>query len=121
MKWPRPIVLDEQAAGGLTIIEKFEHFASTADAVIVLMSPDDIGSSIERIDGKQFRARQNVLFELGYFFGVFGRRSGRVFLVKSGELEIPTDLAGILYIPVSSMDKHDAKLLTDQLAILEGK
>jgi predicted nucleotide-binding protein len=101
--WTRPIVLDEQAGAALTIIEKFERYAQSADAVIVLMTPDDVGSTAASISGKQFRARQNVLFELGYFFGKFGRDGSRVLLLKSGDLEIPSDLSGVLYIDVTDL------------------
>lgn len=100
------IILDEQAGAALTIIEKFEKYAQAADAVIVLMSGDDIGSSRKMMSESQFRARQNVLFELGYFLGKFRRESGRVFILKKGELEIPTDLSGVGYI--DCLDEADA-------------
>jgi predicted nucleotide-binding protein len=103
--WTKPVVLDEQAGGAMTIIEKFERFAQSADAVLVLMTPDDIGASVKDISQKQFRARQNVLFELGYFFGKFRREAGRVFVLKTGDLEVPSDLAGIQYIDVSDPDE----------------
>lgn len=113
--WTKPIVLDEQAGGGLTIIEKFENFAHSAEAVLVLMSPDDFGASRESIDDEQFRARQNVLFELGFFFGKFRRQSGRVFILKSGNLELPSDLAGIVYINVEKKDNESREKIVKEL------
>jgi CheY-like chemotaxis protein len=113
-KWDTPVVLDEQASGGLTIIEKFEKFARNADIVFVLMTPDDVGASSASISATQFRARQNVFFELGYFFGRILRRSGRVFLFKKGDLEIPTDLAGIIYIDISGgLSSYKDRLRTE--------
>ena len=62
------IVLHEQANAGRTVIEKFEDFARVGFAV-VLLTPDDRGGL--QNDGADFkpRARQNVIFELGYFIG----------------------------------------------------
>ena len=47
------------------------------------------------------RARQNVILELGFFLGTLGRRSGRVFLLYKGPLELPSDLGGVVYIDIS--------------------
>ena len=56
-----PIILHEQASGGLTVIEKLEKYANVGFAV-VLLTPDDVGGPK---DGKmQPRARQNVIAEL---------------------------------------------------------
>lgn len=87
-----PIILHEQPDGGRTIIEKFHDYSDVAYAII-LYSPDD-----EMKTGKK-RARQNVVFEHGFFISALGR--GRVVgLVKeSDEMEIPSDLAGVLYKP----------------------
>jgi predicted nucleotide-binding protein len=41
------------------------------------------------------RARQNVIFELGYFVGSLG--SGRACLLRKGDVEIPSDLFGVIY------------------------
>jgi predicted nucleotide-binding protein len=47
------------------------------------------------------RARQNVIFELGYFYGLLRRQSGRIVLLHKGGLEIPSDLTGIIYIDIT--------------------
>jgi len=93
-----PISLAEQPGQGDTIIEKFEKYGSVADYVIVLLSPDDIGNSVKaRDEGAPMspRARQNVVFELGYFIGTVGRSK---VLVMDAEVERPSDLAGLSYI-----------------------
>ena len=41
------------------------------------------------------RARQNVLLELGYFLGKLGR--DKVCALKKGEVDIPSDFAGIVW------------------------
>lgn len=92
--FPAPVILAELPDCGRTIIEKFEEQADQADIVFVLLTPDDFN------DENQARARQNVIFELGYFIGKMGRKSGRVILLSKGNLDIPSDLSGILRIDI---------------------
>jgi len=66
-----PIILHEQPNKGRTIIEKFENYSNVSFAVIIL-TPDDIVLDVGQNEQKQ-RARQNVIFELGFFLGKLGR------------------------------------------------
>ncbi len=91
----QPIVLHEQASRGQTIIEKFEKHSNVLYAV-VLMSPDDVGNSTAKSKELNFRARQNVVFELGYFFGKLGRSN--VCAIVKGDIELPSDSDGVIYI-----------------------
>jgi len=97
----KPIILHEQSSKGLTIIEKFEEYSDVAFAV-VLLTPDDLGCTIDKKDELQKRARQNVIFELGYFIGKLGRKNV-VGLVKD-KIEIPSDYTGVMYIGVDNND-----------------
>ncbi len=101
------VILDEQSSEGLTIIEKFEKYAGSADFAIVLITPDDVGASIKKKNDLKLRSRQNVIFELGYFFHALGRR-GVCALYKEG-VELPSDIYGVVYV---LMDKFDAWQLT---------
>ena len=96
-----PIVLHEQPSLGRTIIEKFEDNAAVSTIVFVLLTPDDIGASVEDSNDKKRRARQNVIFEMGYFLGSLGRLSGRVVLLHRGPIELPSDLSGVIYIDIT--------------------
>jgi len=98
---PEPIVLHEQPELGRTIIEKFEDYAAQSSLVFVLLTPDDVAAAARDPDETKRRARQNVIFEMGYFLGLLGRRSGRVLLLHEGPLEIPSDLSGVVYIDIS--------------------
>ena len=90
------IILHEQANSGRTIIEKIEYHSEVGMAV-VLLTPDDVGS---KIGGElEPRVRQNVLLELGYFIGALGR--DKVCAIKSGDVDIPTDFAGVVWTPMS--------------------
>lgn len=97
-------ILDEVPSAGRTIIEKFEQTAETVGYAIVLLTPDDAGT-LKGADNLQDRARQNVIYELGYFAGKLGR--GRVCLLQKGKVEIPSDLHGVVYI---SLDNGDWQL-----------
>lgn len=88
-----PVILHEQANKGQTIIEKFMHHADVGFAV-VCMTPDDIGG-VKSTTKLEPRARQNVIMELGFFIGKLGRAN--VCALKSADLEIPSDILGVLW------------------------
>jgi CheY-like chemotaxis protein len=94
-------VLREQPNLGRTLIDKFEHEASNVDMVFVLLTPDDIASSDSRLRLLLARARQNVIFELGYFYALLRRKRGRVVLLYRGKLELPSDIIGVAYIDIT--------------------
>jgi CheY-like chemotaxis protein len=100
LHFPEPIILHEQAGLGRTLIEKFEDYADDASIVFVLLTPDDIAAPASDPDDSKRRARQNVIFEMGYFLGSLGRRSGRVLLLYKPPLELPSDLSGVVYIDI---------------------
>ena len=91
-----PVVLSEQAGKGLTIIEKLEACSEVGFAV-VLLTPDDIGVGY-RDEEPQPRARQNVIFEFGYFLGKLGRGKVQLLLIKKDLLESLSNYAGVEYI-----------------------
>ena len=86
-----PVILSEQASGGKTIIEKLEDEANDIGYAIILYTPDDNTNNPE-----QKRARQNVIFEHGYFTAKLGR-SG-VCVIMSDNVEKVGDNDGVLYI-----------------------
>lgn len=90
------IILREQPNKGRTIIEKFEDYADVGFAVVLLTSDDRGGSSDLPVEKQQARARQNVIFEFGYFIGRLGRN--RVCALYTSGVEIPSDYSGVLYI-----------------------
>ena len=88
------VILHEQPNQGRTIIEKFIEHAGEVAFAVVLFTPDDLGGA-QAASTQAARARQNVVFELGYFVGQLGR--GRVCLLRKGDVEIPSDLYGVIY------------------------
>ncbi len=107
----KPIILLEEADRGDTIIEKFERHCQEADFAIALFTPDDFGYSKENPTELKPRARQNVIFELGYLLAKLGRRRVRVLYAHG--VEIPTNVLGFLYIESDDAGKWKAKLLRE--------
>ena len=101
-------ILHEQANRGQTIPEKFEEHASEAGFAIILLTPDDVGASKDETDDPKPRARQNVVLELGYFWGRLGR--GHVCVLYKGGVELPSDMQGLLYVPMNSPDEWQLQL-----------
>lgn len=89
------IVLHEQANAGQTVIEKFEKHAGEARFAIVLLTPDDIGHAVGKPQEAKPRARQNVILEFGFFVSQLGRE--HVVALLKGNVEMPSDLNGLLY------------------------
>lgn len=97
----RPIILHEQPNGGRAIFEKLEAYAAKAGFAVALLTADDVGGTAQPEAGEtQPRARQNVVYEAGYFAGLLGR--ARVALLYQAGVELPSDLDGVLYIPLDS-------------------
>jgi predicted nucleotide-binding protein len=105
-----PIILHEQTDQGRTIIEKFEENSSEVNFAIILLTADDIGKAEKETDYKS-RARQNVVFEMGYFIGKLGRK--KVFLLLENGVDKPGDLDGIVYVPIDNADGWKLKLVKE--------
>jgi predicted nucleotide-binding protein len=99
----KPIILFEEADRGETIIEKLERCCQEADFAIVLFTPDDFGYPKEDPRQLKPRARQNVVFELGYMTARLGRR--RVRMLYQPDVEIPTNFLSVLYIEMDKSGK----------------
>jgi predicted nucleotide-binding protein len=89
----------EEPHRGNTLIEKLERHRGVSYAVI-LCTPDDVGRAKSKENGdrkreERDRPRQNVVMELGYLIGVMGRE--RVCILKTPNLEMPSDLHGVGY------------------------
>jgi len=95
----KAIILHEQSDRGRTIFSKFADHSDVGFA-IVLYTPCDVGRPIKLNDhGEPYpernRARQNVIFEHGFFAAKLGLEN--VIALKKGDVEIPNDLAGVIY------------------------
>jgi len=83
-----PVVLAEQASHGLTVVEKLERVSEKCCFAVVLMTKDDA------VEGGGLRARQNVVHEIGFFQGKYGRQN--VVLLAERGVETFTNISGIV-------------------------
>lgn len=90
-----PIILHERTNKGRTIITKFREEAADVAFAVVLMTPDDQGAKAGA-ETNNPRARQNVVFELGFFIGALGPE--KVSALVKGNVEKPSDFEGVVYI-----------------------
>jgi hypothetical protein len=98
-----PIILHERPNEGRTIIEKFTDFADVGFAVVILTGDDQGGVRTSNVEAQRLRARQNVIFELGFFLGKLGRK--RVCALYEENVEIPSYYSGVLFV---ALDANDA-------------
>lgn len=105
-----PVILHEQASKGKTIIEKLEHYTDVGFA-LVLYTEDDLGNSSTEAEKGTLnpRARQNVVFEHGLLIGLLSRE--RVMPIVDGNVELPGDISGVVYISDSAWQLTVAKEL----------
>jgi predicted nucleotide-binding protein len=124
-----PIILHEQASGSLTLAEKLEKYSDVGYAFVIL-TPDDVGGTevdflnavrgLEHLDLEDIyegymyhRARQNVVLEFGYFVGKLGRE--RVCCLYKGDIELPSDMQGIVYVPFKDSVKEQRPMIMKEL------
>lgn len=105
-----PIILHEQASSGSTIIEKIEKYSNVGFG-IVLYTPCDQGSKSQENLELKFRARQNVVFEHGFLNGKLGRHN--VCALVKGDVEVPNDISGVVYINMDDLGAWKMKLAAE--------
>jgi predicted nucleotide-binding protein len=97
------VILHERPNKGRTIITKFRDEAAGVGFAVVLMTPDDVGGEApSQRNGVNLlpRARQNVVFELGFFVGALGPE--HVAALVKGDIERPSDFDGVVYISLDN-------------------
>lgn len=84
------VVLQDLPSQGLTVVEKLERASEHCRFAIILMTKDD-----EQRSGG-LRARQNVVHEVGFFQGKYGRQN--VVLLAEEGVELFSNISGIIRI-----------------------
>lgn len=105
-----PVVLHRESNQGQTVIEKLESNSNVGYAII-LYTACDLGGLNDSNNVMKPRARQNVVFEHGYFTAKLGRN--RVCPLVEGDVEIPNDLSGIVYVPLDEYDGWHNKIIKE--------
>ncbi len=110
-----PLILDQLPSAGQTIIEKLESVRKEATFAVVLATPDDEGHRAGHDDEKSFRARQNVVLELGMMLALLGRPRVAILLKNQVKMERPSDIQGLIYIPFKDSIKETALQLAKEI------
>lgn len=110
-----PIILQDILRVGDTLIENLESLTN-ADFACVLLTPDDVGAEKCKPDNLRPRARQNVVLDLGMVLGRLDRHKVAI-LIKGEDIEKPSDIDGLIYIPYKESVKEVA---TDLAAAMEN-
>ena len=106
-----PIILNRVRTSDDHLFAKFRAVADKARHAIVLIGGDDVGTSFTDFfhpaggtPSLQFRARQNVVLELGFFYGKLSEENVFVFQKSPPptekmlpRFELPSDLSGKIY------------------------
>ncbi len=112
-----PIILDQLPSEGATLIEKLERYYSNVGFGVVLATPDDEAFPKGRPDEKKYRARQNVVLELGLLLAHLGRTKVVILLKDQDVMERPSDIQGLIYIPFKTdLAKEAGLLLAKEMA-----
>lgn len=110
-----PLILDQLTSGGQTIIEKLESVRRDAGFAVVLATPDDQGHRSEHPEEVAYRARQNVVLELGMMLSVLGRDKVAILMKDQVSMERPSDIQGLIYIPFKDDVKEVALALAKEI------
>ena len=118
-----PVVLTRIGGPDQSLFQKFIKWTENIRFAIVLMSADDVGASRIQFESDgvgeralQFRARQNVIYELGFFYGTLGWEN--VFVVYKPpdkvfpNFELPSDIAGLVFDEIDATGQWRQALST---------
>lgn len=111
---PRILQLEPKRGGPL--IDEFEKLAKKCTFAFVLLTPEDSFSKPDEAAEQAMRARQNVIFEMGWFFNALGRHRTRLLYKKN--VELPSDVTGITYIRYEEAVKEKEEAI--RRALVEG-
>lgn len=103
-----PVVLSKMDNKHKSLFQKFLAWSEETRFAVVLLTSDDIGAGRFQYDvadvrdkALQYRARQNVILELGFFYGYLGWENVFVLYKKADKIfpnfERPSDLDGVLF------------------------
>jgi predicted nucleotide-binding protein len=121
LRWKlEPIILDQFPSEGATLIEKLEAYCPNVGFGVVLATPDDEAYAKGKPDKKAFRARQNVVLELGMLLAHLGRKKVAILLKDQEDMERPSDIQGLIYIPFKNSLAKEAGLALAKEMVAQG-
>jgi len=117
-----PVVIQSMARTGVDLLGFLEDKIHNCLGGFILLTPDDEGRLYDFGQPLRQRARQNVIFEAGYLTALFRDTNRICFLLKGSEMEIPSDLKGLLMETVDggSIDPERIRLTLRQWGLLKS-
>lgn len=117
-----PLILDQLPSEGQTIIEKLENYTDKEKVGfgVILATPDDEGHKAHKADEKTYRARQNVVLELGMLLAELGRKKVAILIKDQEKMERPSDIQGLIYIPFKDSVMKEAGLTLAKEMVAQG-
>lgn len=109
-----PVVMNRLENAGQTMVEKLANLSGQVCFGIVIASPDDEGYRVGHPDEASHRARQNVVLEMGMLLGKLGRKRVAILLKHQEDMERPSDIQGLNYIPYFDDLEKDAGTLLEK-------
>lgn len=99
IKWQfEPLFIEDDENGSEDIIKKLKRQINSAEAGIVIATADDIGYKSGNEGKAAERWRQNVVFELGMLVMGVGLENTYILSKRANNVELPSDIAGLLRI-----------------------
>jgi len=84
-------------------MESLVKTARSSDFAVLIATADDRTD----VRGQSHSvARDNVIFEMGLFIGALGRERTFIVAARDGDLQLPSDLAGLTYVPYRRNSAH---------------
>lgn len=122
----KPVVLSHRLGPAQSLLQKFFKTSKEAHFAIVILTADDFGASRIQYEADgvadkslQFRTRQNVILELGFFYGYLGWENVFVVYQKPPKVfpnfERPSDLDGAVFDEIDEAGQW-RETLTGRLA-----
>jgi Predicted nucleotide-binding protein containing TIR-like domain len=113
-----PVAMINETDAAHTLPEKFERLAGEVKGILAILTPDDLVTTLKN-NTEQLRARQNVIVEIGWFWGRLGRH--KCLLLVRGDLEMPSDLSGVDVHRFSASPIECSEVLRDFISELDTK
>ena len=106
-----PVILHEQPNQNRTIIEKIEKHSDVSFAIVLITDDDKGGKKEVNPKNYKYRARQNVILELGFFLAHLGRE--HVCVLYKEDVELPSDYDGVLWTALDKLGAWKLKLVKE--------
>ena len=113
-----PLILDQLPSEGQTIIEKLEKYTAEVNFAVVLATPDDEGYLADLPGNPLTEHRTGDLVRLdGNRLTLLGRKNVAILMKQQDNMERPSDIQGLLYIPFKdNLQKDAGPLLAKEMA-----